>query len=233
MSRWNVRQPTRRRRDSIAISALILSLVAGAYLTAAGTVSPDHPYLLCLTVFPLFVAILTCGPFGAALSGGLWGIAVYVFSAVIFGHDVTAGPWSGVVLACVPALFAMVGSHLTRRIGFSPFVLGAGWMIVELVLSPLGLREGLLANAQGGGSLIHWLAGALGYALAASAAASLGALLVLIVSGVRLGGQISCYLSSSGPVASRLWPQTYACLPLYAIHASRPRGPPIGAILPS
>jgi uncharacterized membrane protein len=42
-------------------------------------------------------------------------------------------------------VYALAGAWATRRVGFSPLVLGAGWILVEFALRPLALRYGLLA----------------------------------------------------------------------------------------
>jgi hypothetical protein len=56
---------------------------------------------------------------------------------------------------------------LTRQKGFSPLLLGLGWIAVELALQPLGLRYGLLAATQGSGLVVRTMGYLAGYVMVA------------------------------------------------------------------
>ena len=130
------------------------------------------------------------------------------------------------LLSVVPAAYACLGAWLTRRIGFNPFVLGFGWMGVELALSPAGLRTGLLGAVEGQGAFLHWVSGALGYVLVAFVIALLSASVVSVLSAARWPAlRRSSRIPSANPGAL-LAPQTFFCFSLSAFHPLRPRAPP-------
>ncbi len=212
-------------RNATAVT-LALSLVASAFLMALSLSSPDYSYLGWLTLLPLFFAIRVLRPLRALLSGGLWGLCLFIFSVTVFDTGVAGSLPSLALMTVVPALYACLGARLTRWIGFSPFVLGVSWMGVELALEPLGLHNGLLAATQGDGPLLHWVGGALGYVLAAFIVAFVSAALVSVLSRVRLAIPRPRYLTGPGAGPARLVPQTFSCFPLFAIPVSQPRGPP-------
>ena len=61
-------------------SLLLLPLIASAYLMAQGLGASGQAWHAWLALLPLFAAILVCRPLGALLSGGLWGLCLYIFS---------------------------------------------------------------------------------------------------------------------------------------------------------
>lgn len=207
--------------------AMALSLITGSALVAHGLASPEHSGLSLLALLPLFAAIRLCRPFGACMSGLLWGCSLYGFSLLQTATGIDAGLGSFLLLALVPAAYALLGSVMTRRIGFSPFVLGVSWMGVELALSPLGLEHGLLAGLLGGSTVFHFIGGALGYVLVAFAVAYVSAILLSAVSRVRLGSPARRYVSGLSSSGTLLVPQTFSCFPLFSIRPSHPRGPPV------
>ena len=159
------------------------------------------------------------------LSGALWGATVYVSLST---HNVLAA--SGLVplglLTCIPGVYAFLGAYLTRRLGFSPFVLGVGWMGAELALGPLGVHGGLLAAASGHGGLADVVADLFGYVIVGFLVAFLSASLVGIVSKVAGGVGSVRFVAGRSPVGDRLRPQTFGCFPLFTISPSQPRAPP-------
>ena len=209
------------------IAALILSLIISAYVMALGLGAPRHAWLAWLALLPLFVSIRVLRPIGAMLCGALWGLCLYVFSAPAGDSGVSAGLLSLSLLSAIPAAYACVGSWLTRRIGFSPFVLGVSWMGVELAFEPLGLRSGLLAGTQGDTTLVHWVGGALGYVLVAFLVALVNASLVSVLSGLRLPVPRPRFVTASPALQRHFTPQVLGCISLYTIRLSRPRAPPV------
>ena len=103
-------------------------------------------------LIPLLLAIRMLTPLRALLAGSFWGVCLFAFAAMANGtlFDPSVGVF--LRLATLPAAYACFGSLITRRKGFSPLLLGLGWVGVELALQPLGMRNGLLA-----GSLDHSL----------------------------------------------------------------------------
>ena len=209
--------------------ALVLSLVGSAFLVSLAHRSHEYAWLGWLALLPLLAAVRTCRPVGAMFAGALWGVSLHVFCVGGPGGGISEGFRSLALLTAAPAIYACLGSLLTRRIGFSPFVLGVSWMGVELAFEPLGIRNGLLAGTQGEATLIHWVGGALGYVLVAFLVVTVNASLISALSAARLGSPASFIATGPDASGTRLGPQTFSCFPLFAIPASQPRGPPISA----
>jgi len=129
-------------------------------------------------------------------------------------------------LTALPAVYAGGGAWLTRRIGFSPFVLGVGWMGVELVLAPLGLHNGLLAGTQGDTALMDYIGRALGYVLVAFLVAYVNAALVAVLGRVRLSVPRFIPTAASPDRGRSLISQIIGCLSPFALQPSQARAPP-------
>lgn len=130
-------------------AALGGSLLISAYLLAVANAHPTCAWLGWFSLVPLFLVIRFWRPTGAMLGGALWGVSLYVFSVGQPGAAVAGGMGSLLLLALIPAAYAAGGAWLTRRIGFSPFVLGYTWMGVELALAPAGLCTGRAGDGWG------------------------------------------------------------------------------------
>lgn len=213
-------------RRHVKAAALASLLVGSAALLSLALRSHGQPWLGWLVLLPLFAAIRTCRVVGALASGALWGLSLYVFSVDVPESGVSEGLRSLVLLTAVPAIYACVGSVLTRRIGFSPFVLGVSWMGVELGLESLGLHNGLLAGLQGDGTPVHWVGNALGYVLVAFLVAYVNACLFSVLNHVWPVISRPYPVAGSGAYPTRLWPQTFSCFPLFIIRPAQPRAPP-------
>lgn len=211
---------------SVKSAALILSLAVGAFLMALSLGTSGYSWLGWLTLLPLFIAIRALRPWHAMLCGALWGFCLYFSGVAVFETNISVGLGSLALLTVIPAAYTCGASWVTRRIGFSPFVLGVSWMGVELALRPLGLHHGLLAATQGESTLVSWLGGALGYVLVAFVVALGNAALLLLLTRVPVGVASARYLPGSSKGGTRLVPQTFSCFPLFAIPVSRPRAPP-------
>ena len=211
------------------VVALAASLPVSAYLAANAVASPQHALLGFLTLLPLFAAIQTLTPFGAMLCGALWGASVFIFGAYGLGAPMLFSPTAVgfISLTALPAIYAGGGAWLTRRIGFSPFVLGVGWMSVELALARLGLHSGLLAGTQGDTALMDYIGRALGYVLVAFLVAYVNAALVGVLGRVRLTVPRFVPTRSSAAGSSCLISQILGCLSLFALQPSHPRAPPL------
>lgn len=207
-------------------SMLILPLMVSAFVMAFALSSPTFRWLGCLALVPLFVAIVRCAPAGAALSGAMWGACLHLFATCVLDTGISPGLGSLLILSAIPAAYALIGALLTRWIGFSPLVLGVGWMGVELGLSLLGIGSGLLASAQADTTLMHWVDGAFGYVVAAFIVAYINAVVLSLFGRVRLGLSRACPMSGSRPQGRTIVAQTFSGFPLFAIPSSEPRGPP-------
>ena len=218
----------RKTGATVKTAALAVSIVIGAYLMAAAMGSADLAWLAWFSLVPLFAAIRLWRPAETLLAGGLWGVSLYVFTGARPEEAAISSTYTSLLLlATIPAVYAYLGARLTRWIGFSPFVLGVGWMAVEFALEPLGLRDGLLAGPQGNGTFVHWLSSAVGYVLAAFLVAFLSAAIVSVLSVVGVRTTSPYHLAGPGESNSRLVQQTFSCFPLFAIRPSQPRAPPI------
>lgn len=225
----------RRSGHAARTAALIIALVISACLAVASVSdrcptaggSTGHAWLGWFSLIPLFLVIRLWRPTGAMLAGGLWGICLYVFSVGQPDAPVASTVQSLLLLAGPPAIYAYLGARLTRWIGFNPFVLGVAWMGVELALGPAGLRIGPLGGTSADGTFLHWVSQALGYTLAAFLIALVSASLASVLGGGRLRIVPLAYRIASRDPGASLMPQTFFCLPLFAIRPSRPRGPPI------
>ncbi len=215
----------RRRRCAVAIS-LALSIALSALLTAFALSSTHFGWLGCLALIPLYIAIARCAPAVAATCGALWGGSLYFFATLVFDAAIPEDFRALVLLSVIPAAYAFLGAHLTRRIGFSPFVLGVGWIGVELAVQPVGLKFGLLAGAQSEFALLQWAGRALGYTLVAFAVAYVNACLLSVLSRIRVTAPRARPVPASGAHSRRLKAQIFACSPLLAVLQTRPRAPP-------
>ena len=114
---------------------LLLSLLGSAVLIGLAARTGRYPYVACVGLVPLFVAIRVCRPLGALLSGTAWGLCLFAVSVAGLGPPIPLTAGSLLLLAGVPAVYAWAGALLTRWIGFSPFVIAVGWMGLEAALS--------------------------------------------------------------------------------------------------
>jgi len=208
---------------------VILSLVVSSYLTAQALRSSDDRWLACVALLPLFASIRSFYPGRAMLAGALWGLCLYLFTTGDAATGVREGGLSIALLTAAPAGYALLGSLVTRRIGFNPLVLGVAWMGMEFAFERLDLRQGLLGGTQSGGVLMAWIGGALGYVLVAFVVAFASSVLLMLLSRARVGSSSPRYLAAPDLCDTRLIPQTFSCSPLFAITCSRPRAPPAPA----
>lgn len=207
-------------------SALGVLLVASALLTAVAVGSADCSWFVWFGLLPLFLAIRLLSPAVAALAGALWSgcLCLFLVAGAVPGLSLTAHSFA--LSAIVLMLYAYFAVLLTRWIGFSPMLLALGWILVELTLKPLGLRQGLLAGTQSAAGFLHLISCLLGYVFVAFLVASANAWLVFLLSSVRL--RIPCW-SSFGWLAdceACHLSQTSLCLRVVTIFRAYPRAPP-------
>jgi len=87
-----------------------------------------------------------------------------------------------------PGLFAGGSAALTRRLGYSPLLLGLGWTVVEFTLRPIGLSLGLLAADCTSSAVSSALANLLGFVLVAFAIAYVNATVFQVLAGPLVVG---------------------------------------------
>lgn len=207
--------------------AFFIPLVLSAYLTAAAVGTPTHGWMGWLSLLPLFFAIRLLRPLRASACGAFWGASLFVFCVAGGRTLVPATVSSFVLLAGIPAIYTFLGAWLTRWIGFSPFVLGVGWMGVELALAPLGLHNGLLSATQGDTALMAYIGRAMGYVLVAFLVAYVNAALTAVFAHVRLRTPQPFLSTRSGNGLLFFRSQIIGCLSLVTLQPSHPRAPPI------
>ncbi len=246
-----------RTQRYMKATALVASLVLSANLLAA-TVGRPSPlaWVAWITPLPVFWAIRHCRPIVAASCGALWGLSFCLLSAGAAQAGLSTS-MSLLLLCAVPAIYAGLGSLMTRAIGFNPLMLACGWILLELALKPAGLHHGLLAAAAldsdelaggplaggqlandplagdpvaGGlseGGAAHWLARLLGYVLLASLLAGGSASLLGIVTGARISFPARRSLAGSPNVVGHLPSQVVLAIQSWTLRQAHPRAPPI------
>ncbi len=119
------------RSARVTTVALTASLAVSAGLVALSAASGRHHWLALVGLLPLFVSIRRQTPLRALLSGALWGLSLFAFTIAGLGPAIEVAPGSLLLFIGAPAAYACLGAILTRWIGFSPFVLGVGWVGVD------------------------------------------------------------------------------------------------------
>lgn len=207
-------------------SVLACALAVSAYAMSATASSESNWWLGWVSLFPIFYAIRVLRPLHAAAAGSFWGACV--FSAASAMHPgLIGGPAALGLLVLVPGIYAAIGAALTRQIGFSPYLLALGWMGVELLLSPLGLHNGLLVATQGDAPLLQAVGSFTGYAVLAFAVAYLNAMLFTVVSDARIGVCSLQRISIPGDGIRRLAPAEVEVRSSPRPRPSNPRAPPL------
>src|SRR3972149_6444443 len=135
--------------------ALAVALAGSAYLMALAIESPKFVWLGWVTLLPLFYAIRVLFPARAFVSGAFWGYCLFLASAAFARTEIAPSLGSLTLLSLIPGAYCYFGAALTRRIGFSPYLMALGWIGVELALRPLGMHCGLLAGTQGDGMVVR------------------------------------------------------------------------------
>jgi apolipoprotein N-acyltransferase len=215
----------RTRRPSVLVDVAVgAGLVLGSLLLVVGMGSPSYRWTAWLALVPLLSAIRVFTPLGALAAGAFWGLSWWSLASVV-GLPVAGGAWGAALLAAAPGAYCLFGAYLTRRIGFSPFVLGVAWTGVELSLSPLAMPSGLVGLPGADSGLLHWVAHTFGYVIVGSATAYVSALAVDVVDrlGKRAPGPV---LTGRTTQVARRFPEQRELAPISTAIAIRPRGPP-------
>jgi len=206
---------------------MTLALAGSAYLMALAIESPHRVWLGWVTLLPLFYAIQVFSPARAMISGAFWGACLFASSLVFAKTEISPTFASFAMLSLISGAYGSFGAALTRRIGFSPFLLALCWIGVEFALAPLGLRHGLLAGTQGDGLAVRLVGSVAGYALVAFLVAYVNAALLSVLTSVRRGAKSSRLVRGSGDALRAYFPVEFPIGWLHFHRAAQPRAPPI------
>ncbi len=207
--------------------ALAAALAGSAFLMATSVESPQHVWLGWVTLLPLFFAIRILSPRRAALSGAFWGSCVFASSVTLARTAIEPTLTSLALLSIIPAAYAGLGACLTRRIGFSPYLMALGWIGVEFALGPLGLRHGLLAGTQGDGLAVRAVGTFAGYVIVAFLVAWVNATLVSVLSEVRFSFTAARRVPRAGAAVRKFYIRELPSYLVDLLRASQPRAPPV------
>lgn len=208
-------------------SVFALVLAGSAYLMALAIESPKHVWLGWITLLPLFYAIRVLSPARALVSGAFWGACLFLASVAFARTEIAPSLGSLTLLSLIPGAYCYFGAALTRRIGFSPYLLALGWIGAEFALAPLGLRHGLLAGTQGDGWAIRLIGSAAGYALVAFLVAYVNASLLSVLTAVRRGGASSRRIRGPGDTLRSYFAVELPSYWLHVLRQAQPRAPPL------
>lgn len=201
---------------------LISTAIATAYASRTG----NHPWLGLVAFLPLLRLMQVSKPLAAMFGGGSWGVVYALCSGAVIRVDASLGLTTSALLVLVPAAFTAVGALVTRRIGFSPFVVAVLWMLFEFALRPVALHNGLLAGTLGDNLIVRTGGHLFGYAIVAFLICYASALLLnlccklrfrppnLIRTGVR--GGLEFEIRDTGRLINLVW------FPVFSL----PRPPP-------
>ena len=213
-----------------ARAALIgLPLIASAALLSMEVAARSHPWLAWITLIPLLAAVRVLTPRNSLFCGALWGSSFFAFLASAQQPVVEPTLTAFALLTGAPAIFAFAAAWFTRRFGFNPLILGAGWAGVELALIPLGLGGGLLAgpHSEAAGAFGGVLYQVFGYVCLAAFITAANGLLVAILSRacVAIGGSRS-YIRGVAGNTHRVFRSEVPVWSLLPVTSARPRAPP-------
>ena len=203
-----------------------LSLAVSATFMALAVEAPQHFWLGWITLLPLLQAARVLDPLRAFGAGAFWGSSLLVASAAMGSRNIEFGISSASILTLGPALYACFGAMLTRRVGFSPYLMALGWVGVELCLRPAGLEHGLLAGTQGDGMLIRVAGSFAGYFLVAFLVAYINASLLSVLDKVAVSSANLRRVSSASGLLGRLILLDTPFIPSRVLCVSQPRAPP-------
>lgn len=211
----------------LRFAALWVAVVLSAGLMVFALSSPKFSWLGWVTLIPLFLSIRMLSPISAAVCGGSWGFSLYALSSLVAGTDVPHTWHSLLLLVEFPAFFAGVAAAITRRKGFHPFLLGLGWVGLELVFQPLGLKHGLIASTLGGGWFVATVGNLGGYILVAFVLALVNAWLLSLISSVRLPVASMRSIAIPRDYDHLLVVIEHLCKTTRLLSPAQPRAPPV------
>ncbi len=204
-----------------------IGLAVSACLMGVALQARSGSLLAWFTLIPLFLSIRILTPLRASLAGAFWGLCLFLFSSLSADAPFAPSLSALALLTAAPGLYALVGSLITRRAGFSPLLLGLGWIGVELALQPLGIRHGLLAGTQGQGLIVRTMGYLSGYVVVAFLVAYVNASLLSMLSDVCVSHSGLRVAPRSTRSAPRLSPTELPAYLYQVFSPSQPRAPPV------
>ncbi len=212
----------------IKSASLCVALGVSAFVMASSAQLPGARWLSWIALLPLFVAIKTLVPSRAFLSGAFWGLCLYIFSSVGSTPIITQSWLNLVLVTLIPGAYALGGSVVTRRAGFSPLLLGLGWLGVEIAMSPLSPNYGLLASMQIGGALALRAVGLIaGWFVVAFLIAYVNASLLEMLTEVCVSRVPLRTAGLAGRLDNRVLPVQAEVRANAQFSPAKPRGPPV------
>ena len=215
-------------RSAVKLGAMVVALVGSAGLLSASIDSPG--WIAAVTLLPLLLAIRAFAPLTALACGVVWGASLFAFLTLGGRNPATSLLLSAVLLTGAPALYAFAGALFTCRFGFSALLLGFGWAGVELALTPLGFKGGLLVGTLGAGAggSVGVLYSVLGFVCLASFIAAVNGLLLSVLSRVyvRVRGSQPRYVYGSAGVSTRILPREVLFESFLYVSPAHARAPP-------
>ena len=204
-----------------------VSLAVSATFMALAIEAPEHFWLGWFTLLPLMQAARTLNPTGAFGAGMFWGSSLFAACALMGSQSVDFTASSLAILILGPALYGYFGAWLSRRVGFSPYLMALGWVIVEFCLRPVGLEHGLLAGTQHEDGMLFRVAGSFaGYFLVAFLVAYINASLLSVLHSVsRSVSSLRLLTGAGGPISLLALLET-PFIPSRVFCISQPRAPP-------
>lgn len=205
--------------------ALVLGVTLSAFATAYAASNARAAWLGFFAMIPLFAVVRILRPLPAAAFGALWG-ACFVVELGWTGVALKFYAASGLI--GLSATFAGLGALLSMWIGFTPFVLGVGWMLTQAAMSNLAPKVPLLHSRIGDSTWLEMVGGSLGYGAIAFLVGYVNAVLVAAVATLRLQCPRRSTVATSTNSIVDLSPQIVGCFTPFALQPSHPRAPPRG-----
>lgn len=204
-----------------------IMLVVSAGLMGAALQSPAGRVLGWFTLVPLFFLIRLLTPLRALFAGAFWGLCLFLFGAAAANAPFAPTLTNLLLLSTIPGLYAGAGALLTRRIGFSPLLLGLGWIGVELALQPLALYNGLLAGTLGHGLVVRTMGYLAGSVVVAFIVAYVNASLLEMVTEACVATGAVRFTAGAAAPEERFFPLELPAYLFEYLRPHQPRAPPI------
>lgn len=226
-----LKKPKGNSLDSAGAAAKValvaIMLMASAALMGVALQSSSGRVLGWFTLVPLFYLIRLLTPLRAWFAGAFWGLCLFFFGATAADAPFAPTLLNLLLLSTIPGIYAWAGALLTRSIGFSPLLLGLGWIGVELALQPLALYNGLLAGTQGHGLVVRTMGYLAGSVVVAFIVAYVNAsLLEMVTHACVATGEARIASGFAGP-EERFFPLELPAYLFQFLRPGQPRAPPL------
>jgi apolipoprotein N-acyltransferase len=156
------------RRAALMVLVTIVMADSALLIAEAGR-APSYDWLAWISLVPLFACLRVLSPASAFVAGAGWAAAISLWSSILaatFPGSAQIIP-PGAIDALAVGVFSAAFAALSRRIGFNPWVLATGWVLLEVALQTVMGGQGIVASTQSGYGLADGVAAFLGSALTA------------------------------------------------------------------